>query len=572
MTATAALAARCLKKLAAAGLLDDDACAELAPDLVGRGKGTALEVLRLLRDVGRRRPDLVPVVGPTVSQALEHPHGDVQRAAVTLLRDLGVPEVVDDLADHLAPTVRRLADQEPVADLVPHEQPVPLPADLAPAGLHVPDGAELVEAVAALLEDAEEPMAVEAALAGLARADDPALLAPLTRRARTLLKRPGFATEHELRATMATLVLLSCRTDDAAAAPLPGPATSLGAAPAMDPVRLLRARAVHVAAVVGGRAPAGPLLATPTDSDGWVDPRSFLRALGSADQPHPADLLGGLLRLEEDGRAQALAAVRARGGDAVAAVDQAQAAAFHGSLEIGFRTYRYTGPQGEQTGRHIEFAVRADGGSSTTTRNGLARDGSRASPGPTWARWAATVHPHDTEPVFSMLCLHVLEALDYWEVDHTIPRALLALARHPGRVGPLGAVTAAAGLAAQDGSHRVLGVDAAAALAARGTLGPQALAAAMTTIAPATRLPRWATSLDQLAQAVGSGYVIEVLTDLLPQLPRDGRGLVKLLDVLAEESTRVRRPVIDPALLGYLRSFTGSSGAAAAARRALAVT
>jgi len=140
-----------------------------------------------------------------------------------------------------------------------------------------------------------------------------------------------------------------------------------------------------------------------------------------------------------------------------------------------------------------------------------------------------------------------------------IPRALVALAHHPGRVGVLGAVTAAAGLAAQDATHRVLAVDAVLALAGGGTLDSRALAEAMRTIAPATRLPRWAPSLEQIAATIGSRYVVDVLTDLLPHLPRDTRGLVKLLDVLAEETTRIAQPATDPTVQRYLRSFTGST-------------
>jgi hypothetical protein len=128
---------------------------------------------------------------------------------------------------------------------------------------------------------------------------------------------------------------------------------------------------------------------------------------------------------------------------------------------------------------------------------------------------------------------------------------------------------AAAGLAAQDGTHRVLGVDAVVALATRGTLDPHALATAMGSIATATRLPRWAPSLEQIAQTASSGYVVDVLTDLVPRLPRDARGPVRLLDVLAEESTRIGHTASSPTLRQYLESITGSNGAAAAARRIL---
>jgi hypothetical protein len=237
-----------------------------------------------------------------------------------------------------------------------------------------------------------------------------------------------------------------------------------------------------------------------------------------------------------------------------------------GRLDIGFSSTSYSDGRGQHTLKHAGFAVLLDGPAGQTRLRRY-----RAGIHPAWVRWAAATCPQDTEPVFSRLVLHLLDALDYWEVDHAIPRALTALAGHPGRVGPFGAITAAAGLAAQDGSHRVLGVDAVAALAARGTLDPAALGTAMQTIARATRLARWAPSLHQVADAVGAGYVVDLLSGLVPHLPPAARGLVTVLDVLAEESTRAGRPVQDLVLREYLESFTGGSGSAAAARRTLAV-
>lgn len=66
-----------------------------------------------------------------------------------------------------------------------------------------------------------------------------------------------------------------------------------------------------------GTEPRRPLLATPTDEAGWVAPTALVRRYRSVVElgvePLPADLTQALLRLGEDGRAEAAADLRTSG-------------------------------------------------------------------------------------------------------------------------------------------------------------------------------------------------------------------------------------------------------------------
>jgi hypothetical protein len=62
---------------------------------------------------------------------------------------------------------------------------------------------------------------------------------------------------------------------------------------------------------------------------------------------------------------------------------------------------------------------------------------------------------------------------------------------------------------------------------------------------------------------------VDLLTQLLPQLPAGRRGLNKLLDLLRDELVRLGRAATDPALTAWLGAFSGSSAAARTARRLL---
>lgn len=66
--------------------------------------------------------------------------------------------------------------------------------------------------------------------------------------------------------------------------------------------------------------------------------------------------------------------------------------------------------------------------------------------------------------------------------------------------------------------------------------------------------------------------MVDLLTDLLPRLDRGTRALSTLVQVLADESGRWRRPVPAGPARDWLSGWTGSTVGARAARAALAVT
>jgi hypothetical protein len=88
---------------------------------------------------------------------------------------------------------------------------------------------------------------------------------------------------------------------------------------------------------------------------------------------------------------------------------------------------------------------------------------------------------------------------------------------------------------------------------------------------PAVALNRWTTSLSDAA-TIAPIVVIDLLTHLLPKVAHDTRGVGALLGVLLDESIRHHRAVTDQDLRDWLEAFTGSSGAAKAAKTALALS
>ena len=141
------------------------------------------------------------------------------------------------------------------------------------------------------------------------------------------------------------------------------------------------------------------------------------------------------------------------------------------------------------------------------------------------------------------------------------------MARHPGRMGTLAAATLAAGISATQRDHRLHAVDAVVDLVATGRIPAHEVASFMARYAQAWPATRWAESLASVAQAPGGApAAVDLLTNLLPRLPADHRGLNKLLDLLRDELIRLGRGPTDPALTRWLGDFSGSSAAAKTAR------
>ncbi|WP_375431532.1 DUF6493 family protein [uncultured Friedmanniella sp.] len=600
-------ALRWLALLGRAGLLDDrETAAELGPVMTARTKTHALNGLAVLKAIHQRTPDAEVVV--RAREALAHPHADVQRAAAALLSRAGADQQLTAAAGVLDAVVRReLGLGGPSAG----------PAAPPATGLELPSllpvtTTDLLERLAALMEDASDPLELELVLDQLARTDNPALLTPLLKRASAIVDR-GHGGDWQgdtwLGGQVARLVTVACGQ------PLPV------SRPKGPVLAFLVDRLGEVEQILERRAGPGPLVATPDVAAGWVSAEALVRRL-RAGSPHrrPADLVAGFLRLHPESRREALAdadlpgelgqALRHALGDDQAttadvkdvdlwvAASRARAPLADDPVLIGAGLYE----AGEGIG--LDFAVTALrhrevrgvlgmvtwDEESWETEVVLAH-ASRRSRGdrvrrPTalpahrlgelehvdaaWHAWAATVWPHDAEH-FSDHALQPMLGSAQWSVGSgDAAHVLRALGRHPGRFGPLAASVLALGLTAGRLEDRVLAADVFLHLLGGALPAPQ-LADAMSAMAGPSKATRWAESLRNAASGGGGTAVVEVLTHLVPQLPSSHHGLYALLDLLHQEQLRLGGPVDDPALRTWLAELRGSSRSARSARALLAL-
>jgi hypothetical protein len=588
ITAMVGLAVRLLRSVENAGLLErTETVAALQPAVLCRVKGTAVAAVRLL-DALAEDSDVVGVA----TIALEHPHADVQRAAASLLERLGAGDRVVAAEPTLQPSVRRSPTVRPQEienlEASPREQP------LAPvAG---PD--DIVDRLAALLEDASSAVEVELVLAGLAVLDDRDRLRPLVKRAAAVLARGAHerVTRGWLRGQLARVVL-TCAGQ------------SVPALPAVTiPVDFLVRR------IDDAVARQGALVATPERPAGWITPGTLVERLQRATvAPSLYDLVAALLRLGVTGRAEALAAMTERGAlvDEVAAVvryalgapprssvvtpalwvaaSRARAPvsvdawlADQGLVGAGRshpldarplfaeRAYTWEDRRGRHSSTYATWSVavadvRPAGPEEPTACGPTAVTGGRWD-AEEYVGWCATTWPHDAEHFMLDGCDPVFDVARFTEVRPDAVRVLAALGRHEGRLGALATTSLAAGLSAGKADQRVFAVDATLQLSATGTLTPELLADGLVAARSLAIVPRWASSLGDVASAGPRGrtLVIDALAGALPTLPRETRGLHTLLELLVEELLRAGRPT-PPALRPWLDGFTGASRVARAA-------
>lgn len=635
VAATVAAALAALVDVEKAGLLDGPATVPaLRPCLEHPVRATAETALRLATSLARRDPALVAALAPQVAAALAHPHTVVQERAARLLRGWGAEDVLAASADALAPGVARglglaapdagladvaagVASQAPLPGPAPVSGPAPVPADPAPAPDLTPaTGAELVEILAALLEDAGDPVAIERALAGLAAGGPTEALAPLVKRATRLLDRgpAGDVLPGWLRGQLARVVL------HAAGRPLPPlawPRPTESGGPLLA-ARFLARRIDEVVDVLAGAARPGPLLATPDHAAGWIAPETLVTRVLAGGTARPYDLAAALLRLGPPGRADALARLDARSsaGPAtdLAALRHALGAPppvprrrlltrRPGAVERSWwcaaaraRDPLASDPWVASLG--LEGAGRADpldltlgvpepwvgallprnprlpwidvtrpAAAATDAEPTAATDAAAGFPFGDlreYVDWAATLYPADAEHLSWVTGLAVVgRSLPRAGVAYDAPRVLDGLRRHEGRIGALTCAVLAAGLSGAGADERARAVDAVLALAARGSLTAADLGAGLVAAGPLTPLPRLAGSLRDLAATgpAGRDLAVGTLAAALPQVPTATRGLHALLEVLVDELVRSgARTTAD--LAPWLAGLQGSSRAA----------
>ena len=609
VTATVSMAVGYLRKVSAAGRFDDSRVESLSPALLARTKGPALDALRILGEVARRRPDGAGSVAEVATLGLGHTSADVQRAAASLLEQIGAQSAMSPLRDQMAPSVQAefggVTSAPSVGDGGITVDP--------PRRLRYVEAAELVERTAGLLESAEDPIELELVLCGLSQLSDPSRLRPLARRARTVLERgPREGVNRGwLRGHIARLVLAA---SGETSPPLPAPTPRSA---------FLLARLACVENVLDGSTAPWEPAATPSLSNGLVLPEDLVDRLGRCADPRVPDLVAALLRLapgEHDAARRAVTrsdevgdAVRyALGGPPpktsrlpgrgarlrqpelwVAAArgrsprdddpflsDSGLSAAGQGPavrpvLSATGEPYTWNDARGEHAGTMwtYELAIDSPAKQALPLQPALAlpdrHRGYLADDLEDWIGWIALTTPLDTETTLTELVWPVLFASQGFSVSHDATRVLSALADHPGLTGALTATTLAVGMSAQRVDQRALAVDAAALMAARGQMPSPLLADGFAIAASFCHASRWASSLGQLASVTRDGYTFDVLQASLPRIDAAARGMHSILEVLLDESARLGRRPDDAKLRDWLGSIRGSGKAPKMARALL---
>ena len=592
---TVTLAVGQLTALAKAGRLDLELFARSCEGALMGSKANALRVLGVLRDgLGAvEGTDLEPLLGV----ALSFPSAQVQRAALGLARDNvtaslltreSVAAVVRlaDLDPLVVPEAREFASVGAVGDrpgpgLVPDTRDEPgsfLPPPRE-AGDLVPMSAEdVVGRVGVLAEGAQMGLEYEALLAFLASPEfTPDALEPLRPLVRRLTTR-RFGYERMLGRL---LQIALDGGEEGAESPL---AAGTAWLESENMPTLMRERIIEVAGLLA-RGQCYRLLATPTDDRGAVNPLVLVRrALDNGDAvPLPADLTQALMRVdtEHPDCAAALALVDEREADLPAA------ARIRLALEGAVRR--------RAEGYLSSLSVTWEGRPAYESRSGkpkVARDGSPvyafftprvvgADTGATGAELGAladiasasgdfTAHRY-LYPASVRHFAVCLIASQWYVLDSTQLTAdcYRALCEHGGRWDSLSAQLLGQAMGEREVESRALGVEALAALVARGDLAFDQAVSGFEAVAHTVKLNRWARAFEDLGN-VDPRLALDLALALLPGLERGRTGIGQLLGVVTAQYARAQAegwaPPLGEDLVGWLGLFRGSSQAAKYAR------
>ena len=593
---TVTLAVGQLTALSKAGRLDLELFARSCEGALMGSKANALRVLGVLRDgLGAvEGSDLEPLLGV----ALSFPSAQVQRAALGLARDNVTASLLTresvaaivrlaDLDPLVVPEAREFVSVGAVGDrpgpgLVPDTRDEPgsfLPPPRE-AGDLVPMSAEdVVGRVGVLAEGAQMGLEYEALLAFLASPEfTPDALEPLRPLVRRLTTR-RFGYERMLGRL---LQIALDGGEEGARNPL---ATATTWLESENMPTLMRERIIEVAGLLA-RGQCYRLLATPTDDRGAVNPLVLVRrALDNGGATTlPADLTQALLRVdtEHPDCAAALALVDEREADLPAS------ARIRLALEGAVRR--------RAEGYLSSLSVTWEGRPAYESRSGkpkVARDGSPvyafftprvvgADTGATGAELGAladiasasgdfTAHRY----IYPASVRHFavcLIASQWYVLDSTQLTAdcYRALCEHGGRWDSLSAGLLGQAMGEREVESRALGVEALAALVARGDLAFGEAVAAFAAVAHTVKLNRWAQAFQDLGD-VDPRLALDLALALLPGLERGRTGIGQLLGVVTAQYARAQAegwaPPLGEECIGWLALFHGSSQAAKYARR-----
>ena len=592
---TVTLAVGQLTALSKAGRLDLELFARSCEGALMGSKANALRVLGVLRDgLGAvEGSDLEPLLGV----ALSFPSAQVQRAALGLARDNVTASLLTresvaaivrlaDLDPLVVPEAREFVSVGAVGDrpgpgLVPDTRDEPgsfLPPPRE-AGDLVPMSAEdVVGRVGVLAEGAQMGLEYEALLAFLASPEfTPDAMEPL----RPLVRRltGGVPGPQQMLGVFLQLA------HDGGAAGTEDPLESAQEWFGIENVPTHVSQRIREVTELLARGQRYRLLATPTDDRGAVNPLVLVRrALDNGeDAPLPADLTQALLRVdtEHPDCAAALALVEEREADLPAA------ARIRLALEGAVRR--------RAEGYLSSLSVTWEGRPAYESRSGkpkVARDGS-----PVYAFFTPRIvglQTGATGPELSVLAQVTGGAGNYLFHRYTYPASVRhfavcllasrwnfldssgltadcyrALCEHGGRWDSLSAQLLGQAMGEREVESRALGVEALAALVARGDLSFDQAVAGFEAVAHTVKLNRWARAFEDLGN-VDPRLALDLALALLPGLERGRTGIGQLLGVVTAQYARAQAegwaPPLGEDLVGWLGLFRGSSQAARYAR------
>ena len=594
--ATVTLAVGHLSALARAGRLDLELFARSCEGALMGSKANALAALTILR--GGLEVLNTGGIEPLLAIALSFPHAQVQALAIELASDALRSGLLDsaavgrllsdaELDPLVADTITLLnpghtATGQTSPGLVPEEDTgEQAPAAFLPPPREVTDlvpmsADDVVGRIGVLAQGAQMGLEYELLLAFLASPEfDPAVLESLRPLVRCLTTR-RFGYERMLG------TLLQIALDGGGE----GAENPLAAGTAWleteNMPTLLRERIIEVAGLVE-RGRHYHLLATPTDDRGAVNPLILVRRAldNGAASPLPADLTQALLRVdvEHPDCAAALALVEEREAELPAAarirlalegVVRRRVEGYLSSLAVtweGRPAYESGKPKVARDGSpvyafYFPRVVGADTGATGPELGALA-DIASASGDFTAHRY---LYPASVRHFAVCLIASQWYVLDSTQLTADCYRALC---EHGGRWDSLSAQLLGQAMGEREVESRALGVEALAALVARGDLAFDQVVSGFEAVAHTVKLNRWAQAFGDLGD-VDPRLALDLALTLLPALERGRTGIGQLLGVVTAQYARAQAEgwaaPLGEECIGWLGLFRGSSQAAKYAR------
>ena len=589
--ATVTVAVRQLSALSKAGRLDLELFARSCEGALMGSKANALAALTILRG-GLSSVESADLEG-LLGVALSFPHAQVQGLAIELASDALRSGLLDSAAvgrllsdaelDPLVVATLDLLDPghtangQPDPGLAPEEAPAAfLPPPREVADLVPMSADDAAGRIGVLAQGAQMGLEYEALLAFLASPEfDPSALESLRPLVRRLTTR-RFGYERML----GTLLQIALDGGgEGAESPL---AAGTAWLESENMPTLMRERIIEVAGLAE-RGRRYHLLATPTDDRGAVNPLVLVRRAldNGAASPLRADLTQALLRVdvEHPDCAAALALVEEREAELPAAARirlaltgavRRRAEGYLSSLSVTWegRPYYESGkPKVARDGSPIYafFFPRIVGVDTCATGHELSALADIAS-----ASGDFTAHRY----LYPALVRHFavcLLASQWYVLDSTQLTAdcYRALCEHGGRWDSLSAQLLGQAMGEREVESRALGVEALAALVARGDLAFDQAVAGFAAVAHTVKLNRWAQAFGDLGD-VDPRLALDLALTLLPGLERGRTGIGQLLGVVTAQYARAQAegwaPPLGEECIGWLGLFRGSSQAAKYAR------